>query len=63
MAPKIAEKRIDMPMIPGYMNWMYEMPVPRPNALPSDELKPDPKTSRNSSGWASDATSRQRSRQ
>jgi len=63
IAPKIAVNRIDMPMMPGYMNWMYEMPVPRPKAPPSAELKPEPKTMRKSRGCASEATRRQRSRQ
>jgi len=50
MAPKMAVKRIAIPMMPGYMNWMYERP--RPNVAPplSAELSPEPNTIRNRSG-------------
>jgi len=65
IAPKIAVNRIAIPMMPGYMNWMYENPPDAPNKVPPPraELSPEPKTTRKRSGCASDATSRQRSRQ
>jgi len=65
IAPKIAVNKMAMPMMPGYMNWMYVKPAAEPNSVPrpSAELRPDPNTTRNSSGCASDATRRQRSRQ
>jgi len=65
IAPKIAVNRIAIPMMPGYMNWMYEMPpdVPKSDPRPRAELNPDPKTIKKSRGWASDATRRHRSRQ
>jgi len=65
IAPKIAVNRIAMPMMPGYTNWMYENPpaVPNSEPRPNAELRPEPNTTRNNNGCASDATSRQRSRQ
>ncbi|OLD27146.1 MAG: hypothetical protein AUJ02_00395 [Chloroflexi bacterium 13_1_40CM_3_65_12] len=65
IAPKIAVNRIAIPMMPGYTNWIYVKPPDAPNneSRPSAELNPEPKTTRNSSGCASEATSRQRSRQ
>src|SRR6195256_6215530 len=65
IAPKMEVNKIAIPMMPGYMNWMYERPPGVPKlALPfNDELKPEPKTTRKRRGCASEAATRQRSRQ
>jgi len=65
IAPKMEVKRIAIPMMPGYMNWMYDSPPAVPKlALPlRDELKPEPNTSRKRRGCASEAATRHRSRQ
>ena len=67
-APKIDVNRTDIPMMPGKMNCTYCSEDPgsesKPPVLPrNEELSPLPNTNRNSTGWASDATTRMRSRQ